>query len=296
MTGLFSDIEPFLAVAAEGNFRKAADRLALTPAALSKAVARLERRLGVVLFLRTTRRVALTPEGERFRERCLAAAREVEAGAGEAAEARHSMSGEIVVTAPFIVGRILARKLPEFLALHPALTVRLELTDRRVDLPAERVDIAIRIGAPGEADLVSRRLAGLRWAMVAAPAYLAERGEPEAPAALAAHRGLAFLAPSGRIAPWRFLDAGREFEMPPSPGLVVDEGEFLVDAAVASGGVAQVFSFMAAPFVSDGRLRPVLDRFQPAGPEMHAVMAAGRNANPRVRAALDFLYAAFARF
>lgn len=296
MTGLFSDIEPFLAVAAEGSFRKGADRLALTPAAMSKAVARLERRLGVALFLRTTRRVTLTPEGERFRERCLAASREVEAGAGEAAEARSSMSGEIVVTAPFIVGRLLAGKLPEFLRLHPALSVRLELTDRRVDLPGERVDIAIRIGAPGEADLVSRRLAGLRWTMVASPEYLAEHGVPETPAALAAHRGLAFLTPSGRVAPWRFHDAGREFELPPSPGLVVDEGEFLVDAAAAGGGVAQVFSFMAAIFVADGRLTPVLERFQPAGPDMHAVMPAGRNANPRVRATLDFLYAVFSGF
>ena len=296
MTGLFSDIEPFLAVAAEGSFRKAADSLGLTPAALSKAVARLERRLGVALFLRTTRRVALTPEGERFRERCLAAAREVEAGAGEAAEARRSMAGEIVFTAPFILGRLLARRLPELLYRHSALSVRLELTDRRVDLPAERVDIAIRIGAPGEADLVSRRLAGLRWAMVASPDYLAARGAPETPAALAGHRGLAFLAPSGRIAPWRFQDAGREFELAPSPGLVVDEGEFLVDAAVTGGGVAQIFSFMAAPFIADGRLRPVLDRFQPAGPDMHAVMPAGRNANPRIRAALEVLYSAFAGF
>lgn len=294
MENLFADLEPFLAVADLGSFRRAADRLGVTPAAMSKAVARLEARLGVRLFQRTTRRVALTPEGERFRERCLAAVREIAAGTGEAADARRSMGGEVTISAPFIVGRLLAGCLPPFLAAHPAITVRLELTDRRVDLPAERVDIAIRIGDPGEADLVVRRLAGLRWAMAASPAYLAANGAPARPADLAAHRGVAFLAPSGRVAPWRFVEAGRAYEMAPSAGLIVDEGEFLLDAATAGAGVAQVFSFMAAPHFASGALRPVLDAFQPSGPDINAVLAAGRNAIPRVRAALDCLYGAFA--
>lgn len=296
MASPFDDIDSFLAVADAASFRRAAETLGVTPAAVSKAVARLERRLGGALFLRTTRRVALTPEGEAFRIRCRAALTEIEAGAGEIDTSRSTMTGELVLTAPFIVGRLLASRLPEFFAVHPALSVRLELTDRRVDLPGERVDIAVRIGDPGEPALVVRKLAGLRWAMVASPAYLAEKGMPARPADLATHRGLAFLAPSGHVAPWRFAEGGRRYETVPSPGLIVDVGGFLLDAAISGGGVAQVFSFMAAAPVADGRLTTLLDRFQPEGPDINAVFAAGRNANPRVRALLDFLYRVFAAF
>lgn len=296
MASPFDDIDSFLAVADATNFRRAAETLGVTPAAVSKAVARLERRLGATLFLRTTRRVALSPEGEAFRLRCRAALSEIEAGIGEIDTSRRTMSGELVMTAPFIVGRLLSARLPEFLATYPALSVRLELTDRRVDLPGERVDIAIRIGDPGEPALVVRRLAGLRWVMVASPDYLAAQGVPSRPGDLAGHRGLAFLAPSGHLAPWRFLEHGRDHESTPTPGLVVDEGEFLLDAAIAGGGIAQVFSFMATEALAGGRLKSVLDSFQPEGPQINAVFAPGRNANPRVRALLDFLYRVFSAF
>jgi len=296
MVSPFADIDSFLAVADVASFRRAAETMGVTPAAVSKAIGRLERRLGTALFLRTTRRVSLTPEGEAFRVRCRAALSEIEAGAGEIDSSRMAMSGELVVTAPFVVGRLLSARLPEFLSAFPALSVRLELTDRRVDLPGERVDIGIRIGDPGEPGLVVRRLAGLRWIMVASPEYLRTQGMPTHPADLSGHRGLAFLAPSGHVAPWRFVENARHYENTPSPGLIVDEGEFLVDAAIAGGGVAQVFSFMAAAPLADGRLASLLDRFQPDGPEINAVFAVGRNANPRVRALLDFLYGVFAAF
>lgn len=293
MVSPFSDLEPFLAVVETGGFRAAADRMGLTPAAVSKAVARLEARLGARLFVRTTRRVNLTPEGEVFADRCRAAAREVAAGEGEISAKSRSMTGLVTVSAPFILGRYIMARLPAFMNHHSGLAVRVECTDRRIDVPAERADLAIRVGEPGEADLVVRRLGSLRWVLVAAPSYLARRGMPGSASDLARHRGLGFVTPSGRIAPWHLVDAGRTIEFAPPPGLSVDVGDFLLDAAMAGAGIAQIFSFMAADAIAEGRLVALLAPAQPPGPDLNAVMAPGRNANPRVRAFLDFLYPLF---
>lgn len=296
MTTLFSDITPFLEVAELGSFRKAADRLGVTPAAVSKAVARLEARLDTRLFSRSTRRVVLTPEGEIFAERCQAAAREIGAGMESLEETRGAATGVVTVTAPFVLGRFLAGALPELALVHDRLRVRLMLTDRRVDLVNERVDVAIRVGEPGETDLIVRRLATLDWATVAAPAYLADRGTPESPGDLPAHRCLTFLSPAGRQVEFGFEMDGAVQTVEVDGTLQFDEGELLADAALAGGGIAQVFSFMVADAVAEGRLVALFPDRQPPGPAVAAVMLRERGSTRKVRVLLDFLYERFSRF
>ncbi len=293
MDSLFSNIEPFLRVAEAGSFRKAAQQLGVTPPAVSKAIARLEARLGATLLSRTTRRVALTAEGDAFLERCRRAAREIEAGRADLAESRETMSGELTVTAPFILGRFLASRLAAFMDEHRELIVRLMVTDQRIDLLGEHVDVAIRIGEPGEADLVARKLARLDWVMVASPSYLKQHGVPRQAADLSRHRCLAFVLPAGDVVPWRLMSGARQVDVPVRPSLLVDEGELLVEAALGGIGIAQLFSFMVAQPLDDGRLHSVLDGIQAVGPDLKTVMTAGRSANLRVRALLDFLYRCF---
>jgi len=293
---LFSDIEPFLQVAELNSFRAAARRLGLTPPAISKAIGRLERRLGAPLFLRTTRRVTLTGEGAAFLLRCQAAAREMEAGFGEIAESQQAVSGEVSLTAPRILGPPLAEKLPRQLEEFPDLSLRIELTDRRVDLAAERIDVAIRVGEPGEAGLIVRRLARLRWVMVAAPAYLARHGTPLSPDELVGHRRLAFLAPGGATTPWHLTANAKPLEVNPPPTVSVNDGRFLVEAAIDGAGIAQVFSYMAEPAIAAGRLTRLLEAHQAAGPLVNAVTARHSAARARVRVLLDGLYRSFADF
>ena len=187
------DIEVFVEVAGQGSFTAAARRLNRSPAAVTRAVADLEARLGVRLLNRTTRAVSLTEAGERFlggARRVLADLTEIEqAAAGQGSAPR----GELAVTAPILFGRL--HVLPivtEFMRAFPDVTARLMLLDRPVDLIEERLDAAIRIGPLADSSAIATRLGSLRRVVVAAPSYLARRGTPQRPAEIAAHDVVVF--------------------------------------------------------------------------------------------------------
>lgn len=294
MSDRFADIEPFLAVAELASFRKAAERLAISPAAVSKAIARLERRAGARLFARTTRRVALTGEGEILLEKCRLAARELDAGYDAMSLSRQTMSGVLTVTAPLLLGGFLAALLPRFLAAHPDLQLRLATTDRRLDILEEHVDVAIRIGDPGDPDLKVRRLARLQWVMVGSPDYFGRHGRPANGAQLANHRALLWVSPSGNPAPWRIREGDAIRDVTGHVSMLVDQGDLLAEAALAGAGIAQVFRFMVEGHLQHGKLVSVLDDRQPQAPPLNAVLTPGRDLSLRVRALLDFLYAGFA--
>ncbi|MEM9775432.1 MAG: LysR family transcriptional regulator, partial [Chloroflexota bacterium] len=147
MLNSLSDIEAFIRVAETLNFTRAAAELHVTPTAVSKAVARLENEINAKLFIRTTRQVQLTAEGELFRDRCVAAFAEISAGLEGIEVLRDQTTGPVRLSAPFILGRRLAASLPDLMGRHANLDLRLFLTDDYVDLAEDRIDIAIRIGA-----------------------------------------------------------------------------------------------------------------------------------------------------
>jgi len=291
MEDLFDGIVPFVHTARASSFRAAADELGVTPAAVSKAVKRLEARLGVPLLHRTTRRVTLSDEGAQFLARCEDAMAHVRAGRDLVAAAQRTPRGDLTVSLSYVLGSGLVAALPRFLARYPALRVDLRLTDRHSRLVDERVDVALRVGPLSDSTLVARRLLQPQWVTVAAPDYLARAGTPSAPSDLAAHACIRFRSPRGKPVPWTFLDQpGGCPQALDVPGrLDLDQGELIVEAARAGAGVAQVFDFMATPAVREGRLLPVLDEWAAPGPPVHALVLPARRRAPKVRAFLEFV-------
>lgn len=281
-------LEAFVAVAKRQSFRLAAEDLGVTTAAVSKAVAKLEAELGARLLERTSRKVALTEDGRAFLGPARTALDALQSGRDLVASARTVPEGRVRLSLPFVLGPVVVAELPRLLTRHPRLRVDLEVTDRRVDLAAEDVDVAVRIGDVADDGLVPFALGAVRWVLVASPAYLGRAGTPRRPEDLARHARLVFRSPSGADAPW-LLGAGPDAAPLPDPLIRVDQGQLLVDAAVAGLGISQVFDFLVAPALGRGELVEVLPGLLPPGPQVHAVVRPSRRRVPRVRAALGLL-------
>jgi LysR family transcriptional regulator, regulator for bpeEF and oprC len=286
---MFRGLVPFVAVAEARSFRAAAARLGVSAAAVSKAVQQLEKRVGLPLFVRGARTVALTREGEQFFARCREAVVAVD-GARESLEPARSLpAGELVISAPFVASTLVAPGLALLRARYPQLAFRLIVTDRRSKLGEEAVDVAVRIGPIAESSVVARRVRRTKLVTVAAPAYLGRRGVPRRASDLARHDCLVLVAPHGRPRPWVFASGHRSVPA----ALLVDHGPTLVDAALTGLGVTQLFDFMAEPMTREGRLVTVLDDDVGAGPDVHVLCAPGRRAAARVRAAFQAFADAF---
>jgi DNA-binding transcriptional LysR family regulator len=268
---VFRGIAPFVAVAEELSFRKAAIRLGVTPAAVSKAVQMLEADVGVKLLTRTSRTVSLTREGTLFFSRCRDAVTAVSGARTDVGASRQAPHGEATVSVPFLLAPPVIAALGQLRHRHPRLLVRLEVTDKLARFGAEGVDVAVRIGT-AEESLLSRLLRRTRWRTVATPAYLARRGVPETPEELALHECLVFLAPNGRRRAWSFASGA----VTPSPALLVDHGPSLHEAVRAGMGIGQLLDFMVERELAEGSLVAVLDDVAVEGPPLRALAAPGR--------------------
>jgi LysR family transcriptional regulator, regulator for bpeEF and oprC len=274
-------------VARLGSFARAADDLELSRAAVSEAVAALERHLGARLLTRTTRRVALTTEGADFLERCQRILAEVEAAEEAVRGARARPRGSLRVDVPTAFGRgLLLPALPQFMKRYPDLKLDLRFNDRIVDLVAEQVDVAVRVGGVHQQSYVTRRIATTRRVIVAAPAYLAAAGRPLRPEDLSGHRllGLASGA-TGRPQPWR-LRASRA--PVPEFAAVFNLAEAQLAAALAGAGLAQTIDLLAGELIARGRLETVLDGFVGEGPPISIVYPAAVRGSARLRVFADF--------
>jgi LysR family transcriptional regulator for bpeEF and oprC len=287
---LFRGIVPFVAVAETGSFRGAARRLGVSPAAISKAVAKLEAEVGLPLIARGGRRAALTREGEDFFARCRPAVIAVEGAREAIAAARREPAGELVLSVPFVSTALLMPVLTTLRQRHPRLSFRLLVTDERSHLAEEAVDVAVRIGTLADSSLIARRLTGTRLRTVASLTYLARRGTPRSLDELDDHDCLVLIGPSGRPWPWRFASGPR----PTTATLVTEHGPSLVEAALAGLGVAQAFGFMVEPLLREHRLVELFCDDVADGPDVYAICSPGRRATPRVRAAFDAFADAFA--
>lgn len=289
--GLFRGIVPFVAVAEERSFRRAAARLGLTKAAVSKAVRALERELGTVLLQRSPRAVSLTADGARFWERCRDAVHAASVAREEARRAREAPGGTVRLSVSFIVEPLVIDALALLRVRHPRLVVDLRASDRMARFADEAVDVAVRVGVKREASLSAKLLRRTRWVTVASPAYLASAPRLERAADLAAHPRLAFVDPEGRPREWTLRG-----ERAPATdvALLVDFGPSLVRGATAGLGVAQVLDFMVTRALDEGALVEVLPELSAEGPSITAVHTLGRRVAPNVRAVVDALTEAFA--
>lgn len=286
---LFTGVVPFVRVAETLSFRKAAEQLGVTTAAVSKSISRLEDRLKLKLLSRTSRAVALTAEGKLFLARGREAIASLEHGHAQLARARNQPRGDLRVSASPILGPILAGGLPKLTASYPELIVHLELSDQLRGLVADDVDVAIRVGARKPSGLISRVLRRPRWVTVAAPSYLVGRERPVHPRDLADHACVRFVDPRGKPTAWWFDGAPHEV----SGNLLVNPGTLLLEAALAGAGIVQVLDLMIGEAVRDGRLVEVLANHACEGPTIHAVTAPDRSRSANVKAFMEFAASTF---
>lgn len=294
---LFFGVEPFFRVAEARSFRVAAEELGVSSAAVSKSVKRLEERLGVRLLARTSRSVALTPEGASYLERCREAVAIMQAARARLSQLRRQPSGELRVSASLILGPLLLPELPQLALRYPKLTLRLAFNDRVSKLVEENIDVGLRVGARESSSLVSRRLLTTRWVTVAAPAFVARSGIPRTPAELARFNCVRFLQPGGKPRDFSFRepDSGRTSVVAVNGNLSLDHGGHLLDAARAGHGIAQVLDFMARPALAAGEVVELLAGYAAPGPDIHAVTAPERSRSTNVRAFLELVREIFAR-
>lgn len=281
----------FSSAAQHGSFARAARELGLSPSAVAKNVARLERQLGLRLFHRTTRQVTLTQDGQRLFERCQRISDEVAALEDEAAGARAAVRGTLRIDAPFTYGKqILLPILHRLLAQHADLRLDLRLSDAYTDLIREGLDAVIRIGHLPDSRLVARMFDRQELIVCASPAYLSRHGEPKSPDALSAHQCVVFRMPrTGRDRPWQFRSGRRALELHPDTRVRIDDGETLVRAAAIGMGLVQAPDYMVDDELKRGRLVEVLQPYRPAPMPISVVFPSQRHLPPRVKVLVDAL-------
>jgi DNA-binding transcriptional LysR family regulator len=287
----FAGMQVLSRVAALGSFSAAARSLGMSQTMVTRHVDAIEDRLGARLFHRTTRRLTLTEAGQGYlqaAERILAEVDEAESAASASVS---EPRGTLRLNLPLAFGlRQAVPAIAGFAALHPALTIDIGLTDRFIDLVEEGWDLALRIGQLRDSSLVARRLAPIRTALCASPAYLVRHGMPKTLADLAAHNCLGYTLPTPAGADrWRFGRNG-EVEVAVSGTFRANNGDALRAAALAGIGIIYQPTFLYADDIREGRLLPViLDRppFQFAA--AYAVYAPTRHVPAKVRRFIDFL-------
>ena len=291
LQGLLALVE----IAAAGSFAGAARRLNLTPAAVSKSLARLEEQLGVRLVQRSTRTARLTDEGARFVEKARGALRLLDEAVTEVSQTAHEPCGVVRISVGAAFGRMwVVPALPGIARQFPRLTLELELDNSRVDMVAEGVDIAIRGGSVPDAGFVARRACKLPLVLVASPDYLARAGAPLAPADLDGHRCIQLRSTNGSEAPWAFRVNGRHVAISPRAALVANDSDAVVDLALAGGGVAQCGLYHILPQLRAGRLKILLaDAHDPGSREFVLVYPHRQFLAPRVRVVIDALLTHF---
>lgn len=293
---LLSGVGVMAAVVEHGGFARAAEVVGLTPSGVSRAIARLESRVGARLFDRHPRKVALTQAGARFH----AEVAPLLAAIGEAAETAAADSAQVrgrlkLSVDPWFARIVLAPRLPELLARYPELSFDLRVTNAFEDMLSGGVDIAIRFGPPLGAGLIARKLLETRVLTVAAPAYLESRPHPREPADIARHHAILFRDPqSRRPFTWEFQRGGKAVEVSVASRLMLDDPSAALAACEAGSGLFQSFELGLEPWLEGGRLVTVLDQWAEERFPLYAYYASRRQLPGKVRVFLDFLSATLA--
>ena len=286
------ELRIFASVAELASFSRAAEQLGLAKGRVSTAVQHLETQVGTRLLQRTTRSVRLTPDGERFLDRCKELLTDAEQLQAMFQPASTGLSGRLRIDLPNRLARdIVLPRLPEFLAAHPLLEIGISTTDRRVDLVHEGFDCVLRVGALVDSDLVARPLGFLRMRNVASPAYLRAHGTPRTLADLAQHRVVHYMPSlNAQGAAWDYVDAtGQARALAMRAQVTVNGTEAYQGAALAGLGLIQAPRFGTEALVASGRLVEVLPEFVAPAMPVSLMLPHRRQLAPRVQAALAWL-------
>lgn len=282
-------METFVAVADRGGFAAAARALSQSPPAVTRAVAALEERLGTRLFRRTTRSVHLTESGERFLIDCRRILQDL-SEAEDAAVGTHSVPrGELRITAPVLFGRLYVTPiLIDFLDRYPDVSARTLFVDRIVNLMDEGLDVAIRIGHLPDSSLTALRVGSVRLVTFAAPDYLATFGTPAQPEDLADHRTIQ-VSTLSHGSDWTYHRDSEISAIPIASRLRMNTNDAVIEAVSRGWGVSRLLSYQVAPLVREGRLKILLDQFEPPPLPIHIVHQEGRMVSAKLRAFADFM-------
>ena len=291
MTDTLKDIPVFVAAVEAGSFAQAAIRLHLSRSAVGKSIARLEERLGVRLFQRTTRSQSLTDNGALFYEHCLRALEEIRGAESLLETGKQQVSGRLRVAMPVLFGRQCVAPLLIALAQeHPGLELEMSFSDRVVDLVEEGFDMAVRNGTLQDSSvLVARKLGEHRMVLCAAPEYLLKKGQPQSVNDLSQHTAINYLS-AGRVLSWQLMDnEGTSHTFTPRSSLNMDDLQAICDAALAGHGIAWLPCWMVSKDIHEGKLVPLLKQAPDVRFDIHAVWQQTPHLPLRVRIAVDTL-------
>ena len=289
---LLGSIELFCLAAELGSFTVAANAASVTPAAVSRSVARLEKRLGARLFVRTTRQIRLTDLGKRYFEQCRSALSQLADAEREATGQQTTPAGVLRLSMPTPYGhyRVLPL-LPEFRERYPEVTLEMHLSNRNIDFADEGFDLAIRGRAPRDSGLIARKLEDSELVVVASPAYLRAAGKLETPDDLINHDCIQFELPStGRNIPWQFNRDGDAVEITTRGGYG-SSGDVLAGVTLVrhGAGLFQTYRFIVEKDLANGTLTEVLTPYGGCSRPFILLYPHGRHLSSRVRSFVDFL-------
>ena len=290
----FAGIRAFVQAVEAGSFSRAAQQLGLSPSSVGKAVARLEQRLDVRLFHRTTRSLSLTDEGLAFHDSCVRALAELEQAENALAERRMQPAGRLRIAVPVLLGRDWV--MPLLLKLagdYPALEIEARFSNQPVDFAEQGCDLAVRIGLLDDsASLAARQLGMQKLVVCAAPAYLARHGAPATPGALNGHACIGMLRDE-QLEAWQLRDANGSISvhlsMKISARLRLGNLEAVKHAALAGHGLAQLPRWLVEKELASGQLQAVLEAFAGPGLPLYAAWPASRAMTARLRLVIDTL-------
>jgi DNA-binding transcriptional LysR family regulator len=272
----------FASVVENRSFSGAAQVLGTSKATVSKAISRLEIRLGATLFHRTSRRLTLTESGQALSDRAARILSEAREAEEIARDANSTPIGRVRLSAPMNFGLTrVAPALADFLTLYPGIEVDLTLSDAPTDIVAQGIDVALRVADLPDSSLRVRRLAPVRLHLVAAPAYLEKHGRPEHPSDLAHHASRPFV--------WQFRRGNEEVAIRPTGPLSTDSGEAMLPALRAGLGITRLPDFIVEQDLADGTLVELLNDWQETDMALHLLTPPGTLRPARVEALIDFL-------
>jgi DNA-binding transcriptional LysR family regulator len=287
---ILSGVSVLAAVVDGGSFVKAAELIGLTDSGVSRAISRLETRLGVRLLDRTTRSVTLTDEGRRFYEEVKPHLNAIEDAATIAGGAVTAVRGRLKIDIdPFFLPLVLAGRLGAFCERYPELAIEFVTSERVGDLVSEGIDLAIRFGQPRLATLVSRKLIEAPILTLASPLYLKRYGKPKHPSELARHRCLQFLDPyTGRPFDWQFIRNKETIEVPTSGPLTFTDPKSMLEECVAGTGIAQVIGWSIKGLLTTGALIDLFPDWHGERFPLFAFHPSRKHPPAKVRAFVEF--------
>jgi LysR family transcriptional regulator for bpeEF and oprC len=292
----FSDIVAYVRVVEAHSFVAAAQTLGMSPSAISKAVSRLEERLGARLLNRTTRSLSLTDVGSSFYERCRDALGQLDHAESEVSESRGVPRGRLRVDVPVSLGRkIIVPALPRFIQQYPEISVQMSMNDRVLDLVQEGIDAALRVGNLSDSSLVARRIAQLRGVTCASPEFIERYGEPRDPTELKPEHCITmFKLGNNQTREWVYKKGDVEHSVMPAARLSFSDPESAVQAAVSGAGFVRTLDFTVDAQIASGLLRPVLQDWNDgAWWPVSVVYPQHRQPTAKIRAFIDFVTGLF---